>query len=265
MPVLDPLLTELPAELDQLALAITRKIDQALERTLQPDAHAVEAEHRFQQLLFGTLNRVARLLRPLSVITIRVRTLHRVFGHPELFFEVRAQGRELGDLRDDRAHAVELPIRLVDRVRPEPLHGSTILCWMDAEALRQRLAGAAVARLATVGADGKPHLVPIVLAVERDTIYFAVDAKPKRTTNLQRLKNIAANPAVCVLVDHYEDDWSKLWWVRVDGTARILADNDEASHAIDMLVNRYEEYRNVRPAGPVVAIAIERVTGWSAA
>lgn len=135
---------------------------------------------------------------------------------------------------------------------------------MDATALRQRLAEAVVARLATVGADGKPHLVPIVLAVEGDTIYFAVDDKPKRTVNLKRLKNIAANPAVCVLVDHYEDDWSQLWWVRVDGTARILPEGDDASHAIDLLENRYEQYRQERPGGPVIAISIDRVSGWSA-
>src|SRR5207244_611648 len=84
---------------------------------------------------------------------------------------------------------------------------------------------AKVARLATIGAGGKPHVVPITFAVDGDTIYFAVDAKPKRTTDLKRLRNIAANSSVSVLVDHYEDDWTKLWWVRVDGTARLLADS----------------------------------------
>jgi PPOX class probable F420-dependent enzyme len=126
-----------------------------------------------------------------------------------------------------------------------------------------RLAGSPVARLATVGGDGRPHLVPIVFAIDEDTIYFAVDAKPKKTTELKRLENIAANPAVCVLVDHYEDDWKKLWWVRADGTARVVTERAEAEHATDLLANRYAQYRNTRPAGPVVAIHIDRLTGWT--
>lgn len=122
-----------------------------------------------------------------------------------------------------------------------------------------------MARLATVAANGKPHLVPITFAIEDDTVYFAVDAKPKRTTELQRLKNIASNPAVCLLVDHYSDDWSELWWVRVDGTARVLPEGARATHALDLLATRYSQYRRARPTGPVVAISIDRITGWSAA
>jgi PPOX class probable F420-dependent enzyme len=107
-------------------------------------------------------------------------------------------------------------------------------------------------------------LVPIVFAVEGDTLYFAVDSKPKRTTNLKRLKNIAANPSVSVLADHYDDDWMQLWWVRADGTALIVADEAEAQHAIDLLTQRYRQYETERPGGPVVAIHIDRLTGWSA-
>jgi PPOX class probable F420-dependent enzyme len=136
---------------------------------------------------------------------------------------------------------------------------------MEPTALKRRIADAVVARIATVSAEGTPHLVPITFAIEDDTLYFAVDIKPKRTTELQRLKNIAANPRVCVLVDHYEDDWTKLWWVRVDGTARIVGDGSEAEHAVDLLVGRYAQYRHARPGGPVVAIAIDRISGWSAA
>jgi PPOX class probable F420-dependent enzyme len=136
---------------------------------------------------------------------------------------------------------------------------------MEATAMRRRLAEAAVARLATVDADGKPHLVPITFVVDGDTLYFAVDAKPKRTTDLKRLRNIAANPAVCVLVDHYEDDWSRLWWVRVDGTAHVVDDHARAERALDMLVSRHPQYRRARPQGPVVAISIIRISGWSAA
>ena len=134
---------------------------------------------------------------------------------------------------------------------------------MDATAMRKRVADAMVARLATVGAGGKPHVVPISYAVDGDTIYFAVDAKPKRTTDLQRLRNIAANPSVSVLVDHYEDDWTRLWWVRVDGTARLLPDGAQAVRATDLLAARYPQYRRVRPGGPVVAISIDRMSGWS--
>lgn len=129
--------------------------------------------------------------------------------------------------------------------------------------MRKRFAEATVARLATVGEDGKPHLVPITFALDGDTLYFAVDAKPKRTENLQRLKNIRANPAVCVLVDHYDHDWTRLWWVRVDGTARIVDDRADAMHAVDLLARRYEQYARTRPAGPVVAIAMDRISGWS--
>ena len=111
----------------------------------------------------------------------------------------------------------------------------------------------------------RPHVVPCVFALEGDTIYFAVDAKPKKTRNLKRLQNIAANPAVSLLADHYEDDWSKLWWVRVDGTAHVVTDAVEAQRAIELLADRYEQYRHARPAGPVVAIHIDRLTGWSGA
>jgi PPOX class probable F420-dependent enzyme len=136
---------------------------------------------------------------------------------------------------------------------------------MDATALRQRLSEARVATLATADAAGKPHLVPISFALQGGTLYFAVDAKPKRTTDLKRLRNIAANPAVSVLVDHYEEDWSRLWWVRVDGAARIIDDQAETDRAIDLLVHRYPQYQQTRPAGPAVAISIDRVSGWPGA
>jgi PPOX class probable F420-dependent enzyme len=130
---------------------------------------------------------------------------------------------------------------------------------------RRRFAGARVARLATVGVDGAPHLVPIVFATDGDTIYSAVDAKPKRTTKLRRLDNIRANPRVAVLADHYEHDWTALWWVRADGRATVIdADEPEADHAIALLTARYEQYVADPPAGPVVAVNVERWTGWAA-
>jgi len=120
-----------------------------------------------------------------------------------------------------------------------------------------------VARLATTGADGRPHLVPICFALSGEELFFAVDSKPKRSTDLKRLRNIAANPLVSILVDHYEEDWSRLWWIRVDGVARIIKDPVESAAAIDLLVDRYEQYRRMRPAGPVVSVALDRLSGWS--
>jgi PPOX class probable F420-dependent enzyme len=131
--------------------------------------------------------------------------------------------------------------------------------------MRRRIEGAFVARLATAGGDGRPHIVPICFALEDDTLYFAVDFKPKRTANLKRLRNIANNPAVSVLVDHYEEDWDKLWWVRIDGQARLVTEQAELQRALLLLAERYEQYRKTRPGGPVVAITIERMAGWSAA
>jgi PPOX class probable F420-dependent enzyme len=131
---------------------------------------------------------------------------------------------------------------------------------------RRRFAAAPVARLATVDASGRPHLVPIVFAVVDDTIYHAVDAKPKRTRALRRLANVAAEPRVAVLADHYEDDWGALWWVRADGRGRVLdADAEEGAAAVDALVARHGQYRAARPAGPVLAIDVERWSGWAAA
>ena len=130
--------------------------------------------------------------------------------------------------------------------------------------MERRVASASVARLATVGADGRPHIVPICFALAERILYFAVDSKPKKTSNLKRLRNIAANPAVSILVDHYEDDWDKLSWVRLDGEARVVTDAAEKQKAIGLLVARYSQYRATKPAGPVVAVAIARMSGWSA-
>ncbi|QUH02251.1 TIGR03668 family PPOX class F420-dependent oxidoreductase [Saccharopolyspora erythraea] len=131
---------------------------------------------------------------------------------------------------------------------------------------RERLAAARLAHLATADASGRPHVVPIVFATEGDTIYSAVDAKPKRTTALRRLANVEANPRVAVLADHYDDaDWSALWWVRADGTGRVLDPADaEARRAVELLAERYPQHRDEPPAGPVLAVDVQRWTGWSA-
>ncbi len=128
---------------------------------------------------------------------------------------------------------------------------------------RRRFAAARVARLATVDPRGKPQIVPIVFALAHETVYSVVDSKPKRTTDLRRLQNVRANPRSSVLVDHYDDvDWNALWWVRADGAARILDLNEpEAKQAVELLVERYPQQRAV---GPVLAIDVERWSGWSA-
>ena len=125
----------------------------------------------------------------------------------------------------------------------------------------ERFASAPVARLATVGADGAPHLVPIVFALVGDTIHSAVDAKPKRHRGLQRLANIAAEPRVSVLADHYEDDWTALWWVRADGVAVV---RETSAAGLEALTEKYSHYRETPPPGPFVDIAVRRWTAWEA-
>jgi PPOX class probable F420-dependent enzyme len=127
---------------------------------------------------------------------------------------------------------------------------------------RERFARARVARLATADAGGRPHLVPVVFAVEDDHVYSAVDAKPKRTTALRRLANVRENPAVALLVDHYNDDWNALWWARAEGRGRVLdSDEPEAQRAIALLHERYPQQRAV---GPVLAVDVDRWSGWAA-
>jgi len=121
------------------------------------------------------------------------------------------------------------------------------------------VAAAPVARLATVGREGRPHVVPICFVLDGETLYTAVDEKPKRTRQLKRLENIEANPHVEVLIDHYEDDWSRLWWVRLRGTARIVED----PRAVDLLVAKYPQYAERRPEGPVIAIDVEERSEWT--
>jgi PPOX class probable F420-dependent enzyme len=133
---------------------------------------------------------------------------------------------------------------------------------LSPDAMRQLVQAARVARLATVSAAGVPHLVPVTFAVLGDRVVFVVDDKPKSTTRLRRLENIAARPAVCLLADVYDDDWTRLWWARADGTATVRA-TDAA--AVDALAARYPAYVARRPRGPVVSIAVSAWTGWAAA
>ena len=132
---------------------------------------------------------------------------------------------------------------------------------MSSAEARERFASARVARLATVGEDGAPHLVPIVFALLGETVYSVVDQKPKRSADLRRLANVRATGRAALLVDHYEDDWEQLWWVRADGRGRVIdPDQPEARRAIEALHKRYPQQR---PAGAVLAVDVERWTGWS--
>ena len=154
------------------------------------------------------------------------------------------------------------------RGSPRPLRGGggrTSRGMTPADA-RRRFMAARMAHLATADADGRPHLVPFVFAVAGDTIYSAVDHKPKRTTALRRLANIAANPAVSALVDHYDDqDWDGLWWVRAEGSARVLGpDTPESRRAVQLLVERYPQYVARPPEGPVLAVDVASWSGWDA-
>ncbi|MGH3560743.1 MAG: TIGR03668 family PPOX class F420-dependent oxidoreductase [Mycobacterium sp.] len=129
---------------------------------------------------------------------------------------------------------------------------------------RDRFAQAPVARLATVALGGLPHLVPVVFALRDDTVYTAVDAKRKTTQRLRRLVNIENNPRVSMLVDHYADDWTQLWWVRADGVATIHRAGAAMQHGYDLLRAKYPQYQSVALEGPVITVNVRRWVSWQA-
>lgn len=135
---------------------------------------------------------------------------------------------------------------------------------MEGQECKRRFAGARRAHLATTGADQRPHLVPVVFAVEEDTVVVAVDHKPKRTTDLRRLRNVRENPAVAFLVDAYDDDWSRLWWVRADAVASVVDRGPERDRALDLLAAKYAQHAVRRPEGPVLVADVLRWSGWAA-
>jgi PPOX class probable F420-dependent enzyme len=134
---------------------------------------------------------------------------------------------------------------------------------LDEKTCRERFATARVARLATAGEDRRPHLVPVTFALSADRIVTAIDQKPKSTTSLRRLRNIAENPRVSLLADHYAEDWTQLWWVRVDGTARIRSDDSGRHRALRRLAAKYPQYQGDPPRGPIIEIEITSWHGWS--
>jgi len=129
--------------------------------------------------------------------------------------------------------------------------------------MRRRVATARAGTLATVGTDGLPHLVPFVFALKGDVLYWAVDSKPKKSPELQRLRNIRRDPRVGVLIDTYADDWAALWWVRLTGRARVVT-GDERERAVNALRGKYPQYREQPLDDAVVAIDIEGWAGWQA-
>ena len=131
------------------------------------------------------------------------------------------------------------------------------------EDARERLESVPVVHLATADETGCPHVVVATFAVDGERVYTAVDAKPKSSRDLKRLHNIRENPRVAVLADHYEDDWTRIWWVRGDATATIIEDPDGMALPIALLQERYHQYRDDPPAGPVIAMTVEHWTGWA--
>jgi PPOX class probable F420-dependent enzyme len=134
---------------------------------------------------------------------------------------------------------------------------------VDELELRRRFTSSPVARLATVRPDGRPHIVPVVFVLAGNMIFTAVDAKPKRSSRLQRLTNLESEPRCSLLVDHYEDDWSRLWWVRADGEAAVV-EPAAATEGLTALQQRHPQYRDVAPPGPLLAVRVTHWSGWSA-
>jgi PPOX class probable F420-dependent enzyme len=129
----------------------------------------------------------------------------------------------------------------------------------EAEA-RRRFENARVGHLATIGVDGRPHIVPFCFAVDGDVLWSAVDHKPKTTTRLRRLENIADHPHVTVLVDRYDDEWTRLWWVMARGWAQAV-DDDERGRAL--LLDKYDQYRDRPPGGPFIRVRLEEWRWWA--
>jgi PPOX class probable F420-dependent enzyme len=127
-----------------------------------------------------------------------------------------------------------------------------------------RVTNARVARLATIDPDGRAHLVPIVFALDGDTLYSAVDRKPKRSQTLRRIENARVRPDVTILIDHYDEDWTRLWWIRLRGRARVLDDGEERVRALALLREKYPQYRDAPPDGPVLAVDVIQVRTWAA-
>ena len=128
------------------------------------------------------------------------------------------------------------------------------------------LRSARTAHLATADANGQPHVIPVCYVFDGEFIYSVLDAKPKTTPlrQLRRVRNILANPRVSLVVDHYEEDWSRLQYVMVTGNAGLLEPGDECARAIVMLREKYPQYQKMDLAqSPVIKIVPARFVPWS--
>jgi PPOX class probable F420-dependent enzyme len=134
---------------------------------------------------------------------------------------------------------------------------------MEPDEMRRRVDSARVGRFATVTPEGAPHVVPFVFVLDGSTLYTSVDEKPKSSRDLKRIRNIRSNPRVEVVVDHYEEPWEAIWWVRLSGRGEILTEGAERDRALTLLAEKYVEYRDAPPQGDVVAVRIGRWRGWS--
>jgi len=129
--------------------------------------------------------------------------------------------------------------------------------------LRPFLESQRVAHLATADASSRPHVVPVCFAYLDGRIYIAIDEKPKRTLRLKRLRNIEANPQVAIVLDRYDEDWSRLAWVLIQGTAAVLGTGPEHGQAVAALREKYPQYREMALEGrPVISLTVERVSSW---
>jgi PPOX class probable F420-dependent enzyme len=134
---------------------------------------------------------------------------------------------------------------------------------VDEAEMRRRVAAARVARLATIDPDGAPNMVPLVFVLEGDTLYSSVDQKPKGTRELRRLGNLRRDPRFMILVDHYDEDWPTVWWVRLRGRGRVIEEGAERQHAIRLLAEKYGQYEQEAPQGAVIALDVEEWRGWA--
>jgi PPOX class probable F420-dependent enzyme len=133
---------------------------------------------------------------------------------------------------------------------------------MDIDLARRRVHSARIGRLGTVTEEGRAHLVPCCFVLHGDVVYTAVDGKPKSTLALRRIDNIVARRSACLLIDHYEEDWSALWWVRLDGTGRLVSSEEEFGAAKQALVAKYDQYRDLAIPGPVIGLDVETWRSW---
>jgi PPOX class probable F420-dependent enzyme len=134
---------------------------------------------------------------------------------------------------------------------------------LDLDAMRALVAEARAGRLATIDPDGRPNLVPIAYALDGDVLVTAVDRKPKESRSLRRLSNIRARPEVTVLVDRYDEDWDRIWWVRLRGRARVAEEGVDRGRTLELLMKKYPQYRQHIPDGPAILVDLDEWRGWS--